>query len=175
MPDRPRDLKPEPLTCAAFSPFGSVIETEGAEARSINAGFATRFHDLTRIDVGSNGGRPILSIFEARPRPAPVVVDLLERHPLGSQSFYPLAPRDWLVVIAPDASGRPNVAQARCFRASGVQGVTYAPGAWHAPLLVFGETPQRFVVVDRLGEKADLSDNLEEAPLGADDVLRIVI
>lgn len=168
-----RRLEPEALTKAGFAPFGDVIEQEGAEARTINAGFATRFHDLTAIDVAAEGGRPILSIFEARPRPRPIRIDLLERHPLGSQSFYPLAPRDWLVLVAPDAGGRPDLAAARCFRASGAQGVTYAKVVWHAPLLVLGEAAQRFLVVDRLGARADLSDNLEEANLPADSALLI--
>lgn len=170
-----RMLTPEPLTQAAFAPFGDVIETEGAEARRINAGFATRFHDLTRIDVGREGGRPILSIFEARPRPTPLVVPLLERHPLGSQSFFPLESRAWLAVVAPDADGAPDLDAARCFRARGDQGLTYAPGAWHAPLLVTGAGPQRFLVVDRLGALADLSDNLEEAPLAGESVLTLAV
>lgn len=168
-----RVLRPEPLTAEAFAPFGDVIETDGAETRTINAGYATRFHDLTRIDVGAEGGRPILSVFEGRPRPRPIALDLLERHPLGSQSFYPLDDWDWLAVVAPDEGGRPDIASARCFRARGDQGLTYAPNVWHAPLLVLGEAAQRFLVVDRLGARADLSDNLEEALLDAGQALSI--
>jgi len=36
----------EPLTRAAFSPFGDVIEMAGAQHYPINQGFAERFNDL---------------------------------------------------------------------------------------------------------------------------------
>ncbi len=36
----------EPLTRAAFAPFGDVIETAGAKQIPINLGTTVRFHDL---------------------------------------------------------------------------------------------------------------------------------
>ena len=57
-------LKIEPLTSAAFQPFGDVIEARRNRHHFlINNGFAERFHDLARIDVSALGGQPIISIF----------------------------------------------------------------------------------------------------------------
>jgi len=139
----------EPLAAAAFAPFGEVIETVGARCRyAINDGTAERFHDLARIEVGAQG-RPLVSIFRGQPRNFPFTVALLERHPLGSQAFMPLAGQDYLVVVAPPAA-EPDPASIRCFRASHGQGVNFAPGVWHHPLLTLDRVGD-FLVIDRGG------------------------
>jgi len=151
----------EPLTRAGFAPFGDVIETEGSVRFETNAGYAERFHDLARVDVAAAGGRPLVSIFRAQPRARPLRLILMERHPLASQAFFPLHDRDWLLVVA---GGRdPCEPQAlRAFRASGRQGVNYARGTWHHPLIVL--TPDHeFLVIDR----GDVEGNLEEVPFPA--------
>ena len=119
----------EPLSKVAFGPFGTVIERDGADIRMINEGTTTRFHALSDVDVAAEGGTPILSIFAGTPRPIPIIITMLERHPLGSQSFMPLSGDDWLVVVAPTNSddSAPDFGALRCFRARGDQGVTYAP------------------------------------------------
>jgi ureidoglycolate lyase len=144
-------MKIEKLTKQAFAPFGDVIEIDGAEQRQINQGFATRFHDLTHIDVGD--GEAIISIFAALPRPQPIAIKLMERHPLGSQLFYPLQNEDWYVLVCENPH---NENSYRAFQASGVQGVSYKRNAWHHPLLVMNESS--FIIVDRKGA----GDNLEE-------------
>lgn len=147
----------EPLTKAAFARFGEVIEMDGAETRSINEGFATRFHALARIDVSAGRGKPIVSLFRATRRPMPFRIGMLERHPLGSQAFFPLSSDDWLVVAA-EGSDTPNLATLRCFRARGDQGVNYACGAWHFPVLVLAAR-QDFLVVDREGAGSNLEEH----------------
>jgi ureidoglycolate lyase len=147
----------EPLTAEAFAPFGTVIETGGAHSFPINGGTTTRFHALATADTGPSGAA-ILSIFRATRWPEPVEVRVLERHPLGSQAFYPLSPEDWLVVVAEGA--RPGAGDLRLFRARGDQGVQYARGVWHHPLLILSER-QDFLVVDRQGP----GENLEEIAL----------
>ena len=97
----PRTLAIEPLTKAGFAPFGTVIERDGAEILMINEGTTTRYHALSDVDVASGGGRPILSIFAGTPRPVPIAISMMERHPLGAQAFMPLSDREWLVVVAP--------------------------------------------------------------------------
>lgn len=144
----------EPLTKQAFAPFGEVIEVEGAIPLSINQGYARRFNDLARIDVAAEGGQINVSWFVASVRPAPIAIRLMERHPLGSQMFVPLGGVDWLVVVCADPR---NAASYRAFAATGQQGVNYARGCWHHPLLVRKDASP-FLVVDRKGD----GDNLEE-------------
>lgn len=148
-------LPVRPLTKAAFAPFGSVIETDGAERRLINGGTTERFHALAEVCALGEGARAIVSIFRGQPFALPIEISMLERHPLGSQAFVPLDRRPYLVVVAPDDGGRP--AQPQAFLASGGQGVNYAAGAWHHPLLAL-ESASEFVVVDRTGP----GENLQE-------------
>ena len=151
-------LQARPLTKEAFAPFGQVIELDGARQFDINGGTTRRFHDLAAIDTLADGGRPIVNLFRAQPRPLPLRLNLMERHPLGSQAFIPLVARPYVVVVAPDEGGRPGPLQA--FLTQGWQGVNYDRNVWHHPLLALDEVSD-FLVVDRGGE----GQNLEESAL----------
>jgi ureidoglycolate lyase len=143
-------MKITALTKAGFAPFGEVVEMEGAQHYPINQGFAERFNDLASVDVGDVN----ISIVVARPRPQPIAITLMERHPLGSQMFYPLQDRPWLVVVCGDPTDR---ASFRAFSATGRQGINYARNTWHHTLLVL-EAESRFLVVDRKGPGANLEE-----------------
>ena len=107
MTDPARTLAAAPLTAEAFAAFGDVIEATGASF-PINAGMCDRFHDLARIEFTGEGARAGISIGYGRPYPLPLVFDLVERHPLGSQAFVPMTEDPFLVVVAPDEAGRPG-------------------------------------------------------------------
>ncbi len=145
-------LPVQTLTPELFAPFGDVIDGGLSAPLAINQGFALRHDDLTQVDVSSMDGLPKISVFVAQPRPEPIAITLMERHPLGSQSFYPLQDRPWLVVVCTDPQ---DAATFRVFRATGQQGVTYARNTWHHPLLVF-DPDSRFLVVDRKGPGQNL-------------------
>jgi ureidoglycolate lyase len=141
----------EPLTRPAFAPFGEVIEVAGASSTPINGGHCDRYDDLATIDVS---GRPLLSIFRGRPYSLPLTLTLVERHPLGSQAFFPLSGRPYLVIVAADQDGRPGLP--RAFFAGPRQGVNIPRNGWHGVLTPL-EAECDFLVVDRGGP-----GNLEE-------------
>jgi ureidoglycolate lyase len=141
-------LTVEALSAAAFEPFGDVIEAaDAATALSINGGTSQRFDDLAHIDTAAAGGRTCLSIFRAAPRPLPLRLVMVERHALGSQAFVPLSPQRFLIVVAPPGPA-PVAAQLRCFVAAPGQGVNFAPGTWHHPLIAL-DVGGDFLVIDR--------------------------
>ena len=153
-----REVDPQPLTAAAFAPFGDVIEaSEHARQIPINHGYTTRFHDLAGIDVADGNGRAIVSLFRARPLNPPLL-KVFERHPLGSQAFMPLGGRPFLVAVAP--AGHFDPAAVQVFRAQPHQGVNYAKGTWHHFLLAL-EAESDFLVIDREGP----GDNCDELDL----------
>ena len=171
----PRALVMEPLTKAAFALFGTVIERDGAEIRMINEGTTTRYHALSGVDVAAGGGTAILSIFAGTPRPFPIEISMMERHPIGSQAFMPLSDHDWLVVVAPTNGddSAPDFNGLRCFHARGDQGVSYAPHVWHHPLLV--RQPQDFLIADRAGpegesDSANLQEHWEDSPVAVIEI-----
>lgn len=146
-------IRAQPLTVAAFAPFGDVLEATGAPDRIINQGLCGRYHDRAALDF--NAGRAGISLFKAEPRSLPYRLDLVERHPDGSQAFLPMSLDPFLVIVAPDAGGRPG--QPRAFITAPGQGVNYHRGVWHGVLTPLSE-PGLFAVIDRIGD----GPNLEE-------------
>lgn len=145
----------EPLTRDAFAPFGDVIETTGAENFLINNGSTIRYHDLANVQTDAEG-RVLINIFRATPLEYPLDVQLVERHPKGSQAFVPLNDRPYLVLVAPKGE-TVRGGDLRAFMASGQQGVNYHAGTWHHPVLALHAVSD-FLVIDRGGE----GDNCDE-------------
>src|SRR5690625_2935079 len=140
-------LDPEPLDPSSFAPFGQVIHPSAARRQfTINDGNTERFHDLACLEPGDSG-RMIVSLFRAQPRELPFTVSMMERHPLASQAFIPLDDRPWLVVVARPGPA-PKATDLRLFVCRGNQGVNYAPGVWHHPILAL-DAVSDFIVLDR--------------------------
>lgn len=142
-----------PLTAKAFAPFGDVIEVTGDPDKIINQGQCGRYHDLARLDF--TDGRAGISLFNANPRSLPYQLDMVERHPEGSQAFIPMTHQPFLVVVAPDEGGRPGHPQA--FVTKPGQGVNYFRGTWHGVLTPL-HGPGLFAVIDRIGGGANLEE-----------------
>lgn len=147
-------IEVEPLTPAEFAPFGDVLDFDRSPDAKINQGMCDRYHDLAKLDF--LGGAAGVSLFEAIPRSLPYTLDLLERHPLGSQAFIPMTEHPFLVIVAPDQQGRPG--RPRAFVTAPGQGVNFARGTWHGVLTPL-HGPGRFAVIDRIGGDGN---NLEE-------------
>lgn len=153
----PRQIPLEPLSRTAFAPFGEVIATVGAEHFPINQGRTERFHALAQIELLGEGSEGILSIFRGQPL-EPLRIELMERHPLGSQAFVPLNREPFYVVVAPP--GTFDAQAIRAFYVAGDQGVSLRAGTWHAPLLPVRANAE-YLVVDRRGP----GDNCDEVRL----------
>ena len=167
-----KTLAIEPLTREAFAPFGDVIELEGAKQIPINLGTTIRYHDLANVDVTDEGGRTLVNLFRGQARELPFEVRMMERHPLGSQAFIPLNDKPYLVVVAP--VGELDESMIRAFVTSGWQGVNYAKGVWHHPLLALGEVSD-FIVVDRGGDGVNLNElDLRESVWLTEEALSLV-
>lgn len=157
-------IAPEPLIPAAFAPFGDVLDAAGDPDRIINAGLCGRWHDRARLDFGP-GGRAGISLFRSRARRLPLVLDLLERHPLGSQAFIPMTADPFLVIVAEDEAGTPM--RPRAFLTAPGQGVNLLRNCWHGVLTPLAP-PGLFAVIDRIGLPGeDPAANLEEYRLPA--------
>ncbi|MBO9444292.1 ureidoglycolate lyase [Ruegeria sp. R14_0] len=148
-----------PLTAEAFSPFGDVLEVTGDPDKIINQGQCGRYHDLARLDFVD--GRAGISLFNANPRALPYVLDMVERHPEGSQAFIPMTYQPFLVIVAADEGGRPG--QPKAFVTKPGQGVNYFRGTWHGVLTPL-HGPGLFAVIDRIGEGSNLEEYWFETP-----------
>ncbi len=157
-----RILKPVPLTRARFKPFGDVIESSHVEAAAMNDARFERFNDLCSVDVGD--GRVAVSITTSRvATKLPYLVSMVERHPLGSQAFVPLSPCRMIFVVAPAAETVDEDALV-AFVSNGHQGINYARGTWHMPLLAF-DTGQRYLIIDRAADRPNCDVHELENPI----------
>ena len=154
-----QDLHLEPLTAAAFAPFGDVLEVAGDPDKIINQGLCGRYHDRAQIDIVD--GRAGISLFQAEPREFPIKLDMVERHPEGSQAFLPMSHDPFVVVVAPDADGAPG--QPRAFITTAGQGINFARDTWHGVLTPL-HAPGLFAVVDRIGEGPNLQEHWFATP-----------
>lgn len=149
-------IKIEPLTKEAFLAFGDVIEIRpDGDNHPINGGTTTRFHNLGTVVANGEDARPIISMARAKPFELPLKLEMVERHPFGSQAFIPVRPTRFLVIVAPDEDGRPGTP--RAFHASPGQGINYFVNTWHGVLTALDEETD-FIIVDREGA----GENLEE-------------
>jgi ureidoglycolate lyase len=148
-----------PLDPAAFAPFGDVLNTEGAPDKLINQGLCGRFHDRARLDFAD--GRAGISLFQAEPRRLPLRLEMMERHPDGSQAFIPMSLDPFLVIVAEEDGGRPG--RPLAFRTKPGQAVNFHRNTWHGVLTPLA-APGLFAVVDRIGEGPNLQEHWFDAP-----------
>ena len=142
-------LKPEPLTRERFAPYGDVIEGAADSPKVMNEARFQRFDDMCDVDLGD--GDVSISIARCRaPTNLPLRIDMVERHPLGSQAFVPLKPCRMVVVVAPPGESV-DADDLRAFVTNGRQGINYHRGTWHMPLIAF-DAGQDFLIIDRGGE-----------------------
>jgi len=149
----------QPLTAEAFAPFGDVLDISGDPDKIINQGLCGRFHDRATLDFSD--GKAGISLFNATPRSFPITLDMMERHPDGSQAFIPMSMNAFVVVVAPDENGAP--AQPIAFITTMGQAINFHRGTWHGVLTPIA-APGLFAVVDRIGDGANLQEHWFDAP-----------
>lgn len=128
----------QPLTAAAFAPYGEVLEAPAEPGRTYFEG---------ALGNRREGVRPSISVTHRLPTTLPMASTTMERHPTTSQSFIPMDAARWIIVVAPHApGGGPDMAKAEAFLAGPDQGITYGIDVWHHPFTVI-DRAQRFAIV----------------------------
>lgn len=154
-------IEAKPLTSEAFAPFGQLIDKQHGEKITINNGNCLRHHDLAAVELGGDNAKPLISIFEGQAYALPHKLDMVERHPLGSQAFMPMHDRPFLVCVCEDENGKPVRPQA--FVTAPNQGFNLKQNTWHGVLTPIGQAGD-FLVVDRGGDGNNLEEHYFEAP-----------
>jgi len=146
-------IKPIKITRANFAAYGDLISSDDIKPMDINAGYAKRFDNLAKINTSKDGGKTIVSIFSALKRNFPMKIDMMEKHPLGSQAFIPMNETTFLCFVAPPGES-PEIDKIQSFIIPPKTGINYKPGIWHFPLISTEDTD--FLVIDRKGNSENL-------------------
>jgi ureidoglycolate lyase len=88
-------------------------------------------------------------------------LELVERHPEGSQAFLPMNQNPFLVIVAPDEEGTPG--RPLAFHTAPGQGINFNRNVWHGVLTPLF-APGLFAVVDRIGTSKNLEEYWFETP-----------
>ena len=148
------------MTKDNFSMFGDMISTENIKPIEINNGYANRFDDIAKIDTANNNGETTISIFSALKRSFPMKIDMMEKHPLGTQAFIPMKETTFLTLVAPEGK-KLEMDKIESFVVPKGKGVNYKTGIWHFPLI--STEDMDFLVVDRKGPGENLIvENLDQ-------------
>jgi ureidoglycolate lyase len=131
-------LAASPLDADSFAPFGDAFEAPATP---------TRTYAEAALANARPGARPSFSVILRPPVASlPVIARRMERHQFSSQSFVPMGPGRFVVMVAPHAAaGGPDMTAARAFIAGPGQGVTYGADVWHHELTVL-DAPLAFGV-----------------------------
>ena len=153
-------ITPKTISKENFLKFGDAISTKNIEPININNGYAKRFDDIANLNTSKDNGETTISIFAALKRDFPMKIDMMEKHPLGSQAFIPMKETTFLVLVAPEDE-KPDIKKIESFIVPPGIGVNYNPGTWHFPLI--STEDMNFLVVDRKGSGNNLViQNLEK-------------
>jgi len=139
---------PKPINKSNFSKFGEVISTKDIKPIQINNGYAQRFDGIANLDTKEKNGETTISIFSALKRNFPMKIDMMEKHPIGSQAFVPMKETTFLVLVAPP-SDELEIEKIESFIVAPGIGVNYKTGTWHFPLI--STEDMNFLVIDRKG------------------------
>ena len=139
---------PKKITRENFSVFGDLISTYNSKSISINSGYAKRFNCSTNIDVSRYNGKILTSIFTAKKRAFPMQIDMMEKHPLGSQTFIPMKETTFLCFVSSPGE-KPEINKIKSFVIPPGMGINYKAGIWHFPLI--STENMNFFILERKG------------------------
>ena len=146
-------IKPIKISRSNFAEYGDLISTSNINPMDINEGYAKRFDNLANLNTLKDEGKTIVSIFSALKRAFPMKIDMMEKHPLGSQAFIPMKETTFLCFVAPPGEF-PEINKIQSFIIPPQTGINYKPGIWHFPLISTENT--NFLVIDRKGKGENL-------------------
>ena len=141
-------IKPIEINRSNFAMYGDLISTNDIKPIDINSGYAKRFNNLANLNTLKDGGKTIVSIFSALKRTFPMKIDMMEKHPHGSQAFIPMKETTFICFVAPPGE-YPDINKIQSFIVPPKTGINYKPGIWHFPLISTEDT--NFLVIDRDG------------------------
>ena len=148
------EVSTQPLTADAFKPFGEIIDASGEPDKIINQGMCGRHHDLAKLDFLS--GKVGVSVFNAKARSLPFNLEMMERHPEGTQAFIPMHQNSFLIIVAHDKNGVPDTPIS--FISKPGQGINISKNTWHGVLCPL-YSPCLFAAIDRIGEGPNLEEH----------------
>jgi ureidoglycolate lyase len=128
-----RTIQARPIDAASFAPYGQLLDEPSNGTRDDYVG---RLEAAPLEARGSNaapsGLKANLAVIRAMPKPMPLRLEAMERHPYSSQAFMPLGAARYLVLVCPGRpDGAPDLDRLSAFTCRSDQAINYNRGTWH--------------------------------------------
>jgi ureidoglycolate lyase len=133
-----------------------MASPRGEPGATANLGTALRFDDVVDV-ANSRGPSAVLKVKVFRSFPVPRerrALALLEKHPHSTQLFIPMNASRYIALVALGGD-QPDLSTLAAFVAEGPQGISYAPGVWHHPMLTLDKQTDFVVFVHEDGSPPD--------------------
>jgi ureidoglycolate lyase len=141
-------IKLEPLAPETFADFGDVAARPTGMRRRYLPTAQDNAVDAKTLSLWISSAATVASL--------PLRLAKLERHPYSAQTFVPLDPGSYLVVVCgARADGRPDLDSLRAFVAGSHQTVTFARNVWHHPMTVLDRHMEFAVAMGMTGRDDD--------------------
>lgn len=134
------------ITKDNFSIYGDLITTRNKISENINKNTTQSFFDLANIEILGEDKNVRLNIFNSKKRIFPIIIDMLEMHPLSSQVFLPMSITNFIVLVAP-INTKPDLSKIEYFKISNGDGINFKSGVWHFPLISINDA--QFITIDK--------------------------
>jgi ureidoglycolate lyase len=156
-----------PISAQAFEPYGQLVEVGGRDGADMNDGRAQRYLQSTRLET-RHAHPPELYLSDVSPSMGPLTLNYLERHPRSSQAFLPMRGGRFLVCVClSDGRGDPLLDTLMAFVATAPQGVNYAMGTWHYPIVAIDTATLFSVLMWSEDGRGDFAGNCDIFKLAA--------
>lgn len=150
-----------PISTTNFAPYGSLVSTADGSGTAVNEGRGLRFETAASLVHKTATTQPKLALYKISGSKWPVKVRILERHCHSAQLFLPMAGGAFLVVVArPAVTGEPEMDSLAAFLCEQGQGIVYAPGIWHLPLVAIGQSADFAMLMWENGTQDDCEEHL---------------
>lgn len=143
------EVRIQPIDEALFASFGFVLRPTGDGGRRDNFGMIENLREVAKINLAQVQA-------DDRRQMKAIELNMLERHPYSSQSFFPQDVESYLVVVCENGSDdQPALSTLRAFSVPGAVGVSYRPNIWHAGISVLKGGRNFLMVVHEGGTAED--------------------
>ncbi len=158
-------LHSQPISAANFAPYGSLVSSAGLNGIPVNEGRGLRLETAAKLIHTTSAPKPNLALYQIEGSNWPVPVKMLERHRHSAQMFLPLNGGSFLIVVAGSlATGEPEIASLQAFTVQRGQGIVYAPGVWHLPLVALEHHAEFAMLMWEDGTQDDCDERLLASP-----------
>jgi ureidoglycolate lyase len=132
-----------------FSPYGAILMPTDNGKRRDNSCLITNLRPHAQTNVAQIRATSIAGL-------ATLTVDMMERHPYSSQTFFPSKVKEYLIAVCDKKTdGSPDSETLKALIVPGTIGIHYLPDVWHIGISVLSGEGEFSMLIHEDGTSND--------------------